>query len=527
MTTNFRIREPYALTVLQNSVVISDTNSITTPISANGVFTGQAEDVSKYSHILISIYTDQDSASRGLSVQFSVDGVNWDFNHIDYIEANVKFTKTYRIAAKYFRIVYTNGTISQTEMRAISMLNPYHNNPPIEDSVYSIYGELKTTERSPVISLKSVYGLSNLRDRVSVTGSGVVEDTFTTGTGEYRVATTANASDRAQLFSANRGLYQPGFSASAGIGVRIPTDMTGNQEAMWGLGEDPYEVNSNGLYYGQDSTGIFIAIRRNGTTTKTYQTDWNVDSVDGTCNSGLTLSLNRGNIFHIDFNWYGYGLIKFIIYISNTPNNREKSHTLVHVFRPEGSTSIVNPNLPIITSLNNSTTALSREIFVGGRQYSITGKTEELNRRITAERRNFTISYGTTIVPLVSFRRKTAYLTATCRVIGFDIVNLGANDIYAETRMNGSLTGASWGTPTNYTVTETAVESDNSATAITGGDVLWVGLIKAGERKTSSFDNLQPAQTDLIQTFPISLCIAATTGTNTGVTVVFRIVENW
>ena len=51
-----------------------------------------------------------------------------------------------------------------------------------------------------------------------------------------------------------------------------------------------------------------------------YQTDWNVDQLDGTGPSGMTLDPTKLNVFQIDFRWLGAGIIRWSIEDEATGN---------------------------------------------------------------------------------------------------------------------------------------------------------------------------------------------------------------
>jgi hypothetical protein len=88
-------------------------NSTTTPLGANGVFTGSAVDVSQFVSIDVSVLSDQGSAINGLIFQFSTDGTTWNFPVSFTVLANVGNFYSVAPRAKFFRAIYTNGAIAQ------------------------------------------------------------------------------------------------------------------------------------------------------------------------------------------------------------------------------------------------------------------------------------------------------------------------------------------------------------------------------------------------------------------------------
>lgn len=98
--------------------VISTVNSTTTPLGANGVWTGTGELVADYASIVVHVDSNVPSAINGLSIQFSSNNVNWnEAKNYSYVAATGAHAYPEYPRAKYFRIVYTNGSAAQTFFR--------------------------------------------------------------------------------------------------------------------------------------------------------------------------------------------------------------------------------------------------------------------------------------------------------------------------------------------------------------------------------------------------------------------------
>jgi len=98
--------------------VVSTGNSTSTPLGAGATFPGATEEVKDYSTITVQVFADQNSATDGLSAEFSTDGTNWDVTDVYTITANAGKPLTLYPTARYFRIRYTNNaTTAQTAFR--------------------------------------------------------------------------------------------------------------------------------------------------------------------------------------------------------------------------------------------------------------------------------------------------------------------------------------------------------------------------------------------------------------------------
>jgi hypothetical protein len=77
-----------------------------------------------------------------------------------------------------------------------------------------------------------------------------------------------------------------------------------------------YGDDENGLFFGQDNGELFVLLRSKSSgavddTRKVYQSDWNLDSMDGTGPRGHVLDVTKAQIFTIDFQWLAVGRVRF------------------------------------------------------------------------------------------------------------------------------------------------------------------------------------------------------------------------
>lgn len=119
-----------------NAGSVSVDNSTTTLLIASSVFTGEWEDVSAYSSLVVAVKTDQDGT---YSIQFSPDGVNVDSTLTRYYRtAQIEPPHRFTITRQYCRVVFTNTSASdQTYIRLQTSYGSFTDlNAPI-DSVLS------------------------------------------------------------------------------------------------------------------------------------------------------------------------------------------------------------------------------------------------------------------------------------------------------------------------------------------------------------------------------------------------------
>jgi hypothetical protein len=378
----------------------------------------------------------------------------------------------------------------------------------------TLFNEMIVTERTPLIEINSALGISVLRDVTAVTNTGTV----TNSGGENILSTGATTGSTASLTTVEYGRYYPGTSAQQGMGIRAPGTYTGTAFAEWG-----YFGAADGFGFGTDATGTYVFYTRNSTQTKVYQSSWSLDVMDGTGPSGATFDKANGNIFQLNFSWYGYGVIEWTI-VTDLPSGRQGS-VVVHRYTPTTTNSIQNPNQPIAMKISNGDTTTDYTVYGGGRQFSVYGRYVPSIRK-THENRLSVTSVGTTFVPLVTFRRKAGFESYPVR---FHQVGLLSNaELLWEIIVGGTLTGASFGAITNVPTTETALEVDIAATAITGGQKTESGFVSTSGGGATSRGGFSSSsyEVELPGTTVFTLCARTITGTAT-VSSILGMEEEW
>jgi hypothetical protein len=394
----------------------------------------------------------------------------------------------------------------------------------VGSSVGSMYDRLQIAPYTQVFNVAPLYGISYLRDIITTSGSATITNTG----GGFTLTTTTLANDAVTIDTAERGRFSIGNSFEAGIVLQIPNPpSTNTQKATWGIFD-----NNNGMYFGQDSTGIFVAALRNGSETKIYQSNWNANKLDGSDLYSYTLNTNVGCMYQIRFG-YNYGTIEYRVVIID-PVTSEQIPVTCHRQSTTTGTLVGDPNQPVRAHIENGTTAPAQSFVMNlrGRYYASLGNPNP-TKRLTSERR-LNLSTSTTFLPTVSFQRLATFPTGSGKnnslnvlIDSFDIIT--DSDIIWQIRLNSTLIGASFGAPIYTLSTETCVQSDVSATAInvSTGILLMEGLATGGNHSTV-LTALTSVPVDIVMpsTQIITLCIR--TFSSTGIVdAVLRVCENW
>jgi hypothetical protein len=112
--------------------------STTTPLLGGATFTGAIVDILNYSIITVSVFSNVASATNGLKIEQSMDGVNWDWDDVYTIPANTGKTFSVQPSAQYFRVRYVNGASAQSSFRLTVVLKKNNSLPTshrIQDSI--------------------------------------------------------------------------------------------------------------------------------------------------------------------------------------------------------------------------------------------------------------------------------------------------------------------------------------------------------------------------------------------------------
>lgn len=332
------------------------------------------------------------------------------------------------------------------------------------------FGDIRVSEKKTLLDVKSTFGISLLRDMVEEKNGGTV--TNPPGGAEYELS-VIEKDGYAKLRTIQRGEYMSGHSAEAGMGVRLATsNFKQGQKARWG-----YFDGENGFFYEFDSDGLWTNVLRGGNIVmRTNMDNFNTDKLDGSGPSGFVYDPTKGNIYQINYTWYGYGSINFVVVNSDDQGGFQRAN-VVHTYTPFYSTSVRNPNLPLLIDLDNGDNGgEEQKLYVAGRQYSIYGDpTFRYLRRITSMYRlGLGISKNNGFVPIMSFRRKPGYLGNPIRVSSFDCATDAR--ILLQFRVGADVTDANFGDVPDTIQEETAVEVDTSATSMSGGIVIFTEI---------------------------------------------------
>lgn len=268
-----------------------------------------------------------------------------------------------------------------------------------------------------------------------------------------------------------------------------------------------YFDGSNGIFFQvASSTPSFVlrsTVSGSVVNTSIPQSSWNLDKLDGTGASGLTLDTTRSQILIIDLEWLGVGRVRCGFIIGG-------SIVFAHEFlnaNAQASSYMTTANLPLRYEIDALIGVAGTHTFtqICSQLSSEGGFQSELGIPVSVSNGATTISV-TTRRPVLSIRPRALFNSIANRagLIAEDVI-VYSDDVtaYWEVIYGGSLTGVSFA---NVDTTYSITESDVAATSISGGIKIASGFSPVGAIGA----NNQPGQVsrEIISKLPISLNIA-------------------
>jgi len=257
---------------------------------------------------------------------------------------------------------------------------------------------------------------------------------------------------------------------------------------------------NNGIYF-EDDGGTYSCVIRRGTANGNVETrftrdQWNVDKLDGTGISGVTLDLSKNQMMTIEYEWFGSGQVEWNFVIDN-------NKFPIHQYNSGNEKNIAWSNSPFVphrVELTNTTGATgTHKLFQGGFAVLSEGTVGPLGRRrnISSPISGTSLTNAGTFYPLLSIRMKSDTLNGVVLPFAFQAATLDNTAMFIRIIRDATLTGASF-----IEEPDSLIEYDVSATAISGGTIIESGYIspqgQGGEVSLSDADTvIQLGRNDL------------------------------
>lgn len=258
-----------------------------------------------------------------------------------------------------------------------------------------------------------------------------------------------------------------------------------------------YYGAANGMYLEVSGTTGPTFVERSSVSgsvneTRVLQANWNIDKLNGTGQSGITLDISKAQILWFDIEWLGLGTVRAGFVINGAFIHCHSFHHANLI----ASTYITTASLPLRYEITNvGTTASSSTLkqvcstvlSEGG--YELRGAQSAIGTPVASPRDLTDIS---TEYPVISIRLKSTRLDAIVILTALSIMGITNNANYNwKVIVGGTTTAGSWDT----TGATSSVEYNITGTAFTMGTgrVLASGFATGSNQGSTVVDILKEA----------------------------------
>jgi len=283
--------------------------------------------------------------------------------------------------------------------------------------------------------------------------------------------------------------YQPGKSLLV-LSTFVMSTAKANLRQRVGY----YGVN-NGYYLELNNTTVSFVERSFVTgavvNTPVAQASWNVDPMDGSGPSGVTLDLTKAQILFMDLEWLGVGTVRIGFVIDGNFYVCHKFHHANII----ATTYITTASLPLRYEITNTGVTsgastlkqiCSTVLSEGG--YQLNGLQQAVGIPVTTPRN---LAAAGTFYPIVSLRLKTSpdRLDGIVICTAISVIATSAGNYNWQVRASGTTTGGAWVSAG----TGASVDYNITGTAFAGGRILASGYFSVSNQGSTQVDILKEA----------------------------------
>jgi hypothetical protein len=311
--------------------------------------------------------------------------------------------------------------------------------------------------------------------------------------------------------------YQPGKS------LQLLNTFTFNQAKTNLRQRVGYFGVDNGIYLELDDNTLYMVERSitsgSLSSNRIPQSQWNVDRLDGSGKSGITLDITKAQILWADIEWLGLGTVRtgFVI------NGQFVACHYFHHANVIDSTYITTASLPLRYEIENKAATsgpsklkqvCSTAISEGG--YELRGLQQAVGTTITAPK---ALATAGTFYPVVSIRLKSTRLDGIVILTALSLMGVASGIYKWQVVASGTTSGGTW----TDAGANSSVEYKLDGTGLSGGRVLASGYLTSNTQGATSIDILKEAlfkfqlERNSFTSTPFELTLAVTASTNTEV----------
>lgn len=206
------------------------------------------------------------------------------------------------------------------------------------------------------------------------------------------------------------------------------------------------------------------------------QSDWNIDTMDGSGPSGMTLNTAFGNVYQISFQWLGYGDIFF--YIENNQTGFLQPVHLLEYDNANTTPSLQIPHGPIRYQIENFGVPNIQPVVAGSSAAAfIEGESIPYGPRFSFSNEKSVSSSGNVVLSLTNNYQENGYGNQTnVKITSITISTIGSGNVIIQVYLNATLgnnTTSNFPDWTPINATYSSVLSDTTASTLTDGIIIY------------------------------------------------------
>lgn len=237
----------------------------------------------------------------------------------------------------------------------------------------------------------------------------------------------------------------------------------------------PFNTNYDGIFL-KSETNISINLGKSGSVTSVNQSAWNVDKLDGTGVSGITVDWSKSQILAIDFEWLGVGRVRCGLVIDGMV-------FYFHEFLNANNTNGVymkSPNQPLRWEI--------RQNGAGSGQFNYICSTVASEGAINEIGLKFSENLGISFVnanstaneyALLGIKLNSAKLDTLVNLLSISVMSATNDDVLWTVRLNPTVAGSFTYNSVSNSACDIAKGATGGTNTVTGGTLLDSGYLQS------------------------------------------------
>lgn len=351
-----------------------------------------------------------------------------------------------------------------------------------DSSNLDAFGRLRVSNPENLFDSKQIFDNQPLFWDESLESGADITSAHSVDTASTVITSTDSTAGKFTRQTFMRFNYQPGKSqliSMTGILDRSGGG-TGVQRRIGMFDDD------NGIFF-EDDEGTIKLVRRTKVTgsvvdNKVSQTNWNIDKMDGTGVSGITVDWTKLQIFSLDFEWLGVGRVRMGLFIDGVL-------FYVHEFLNANLLDKVymsTPNLPLRYQMITTGSSPVSTMECNCSTVMSEGGTNDLGvlRYKSTAGAHIDAATENTIYAIVGIRLKSTHFGATVKIINMSLAEHQGSKFYEWMLiLNPTITGTfTYGNEANSAIQTALGDPGVGATTVTNGTIITGGFASSAQK---------------------------------------------